>query len=196
MAQRTDSLHWLLVIRKPPFGDSKSTENLLKIVNLLHCKDRRRQQSYFLTNSGIAAGLRHLRITSIVGVPPPIWAKTISITKVNQVCLNFIDHTWIQTGSLWSPEIPGWYCSGWGSLKYDLPTRKSKMRKKMKKNWGKMRENTGKWGKLRKCSYLAHPGVRGWLRIRSFVSFECRQNISILKHCIKVVVIKRTMLIR
>ena len=27
-----------------------------------------------------------------------------------------------------------------------------------------MKENTGIWGKLRKCSYLAHPGVRGWLR--------------------------------
>ena len=34
----------------------------------------------------------------------------------------------------------------------------------MKKVWGKMREPTGKLGKIKKCSYLAHPRVEGLLQ--------------------------------
>ena len=38
------------------------------------------------------------------------------------------------------------------------PTRKTKMRKKMKKNWGKMREATGKWGKIEEIILSCPPG--------------------------------------
>ena len=38
------------------------------------------------------------------------------------------------------------------------PTRKTKMRKKMKKNWGKMRKATGKWGKIEEIILSCPPG--------------------------------------
>ena len=44
------------------------------------------------------------------------------------------------------------------------PTRSIKLRKKMRRNWGKMEENIiEEWGKMRKCSSLAHPRLRVWL---------------------------------
>ena len=46
----------------------------------------------------------------------------------------------------------------------ESPTRKAELRKKMKENWGKWEKIQENEEKLRKCSYLAHPGVRGWLR--------------------------------
>ena len=40
------------------------------------------------------------------------------------------------------------------------PIRKTKLRKKMKKNWGKMRENIGKWGKIDKILSCPPRGER------------------------------------
>ena len=41
-----------------------------------------------------------------------------------------------------------------------LPTRKTKMRNKMKKIWGKMRETTGKWIKIEEMLLSSSPGVK------------------------------------
>ena len=42
--------------------------------------------------------------------------------------------------------------------------RRTKLRKKMRKATGKMKENIREWGNLRECSFLVHPGLRIWLR--------------------------------
>ena len=51
-----------------------------------------------------------------------------------------------------------------------------------------MRENTGKWGKLRKRSYLAHPGVRGWLQPwwwRQQINIWHKQGLDFVPFCEK-----------
>ena len=39
-------------------------------------------------------------------------------------------------------------------------TQRTKWGKKMKKSWGKMRENVGEWEKIRKCPFAAHLGLK------------------------------------
>ena len=47
----------------------------------------------------------------------------------------------------------------------ELLTRKTKMRKKIMKIWGKMKETTGKWGKIEELILSCPPWrERGWLR--------------------------------
>ena len=62
--------------------------------------------------------------------------------------------------NIWS--IHQWHSQGL-SWEYNLPNPRTKLRKKLKENWEKIKDNIKRMRKMRKLSSLVYPGLKVWL---------------------------------